>query len=82
MGKLSSIEKFEELEKKQQPKEKKDVVKKISSKTKTKMISAKVNAEKYAQFHMINRKIGVSNNSVINMLINNYIKENIAELEE
>ncbi len=42
---------------------------------KDKQISAKVNSETYALFADINRVIGLSNNSALNMLITNYVCE-------
>ena len=42
---------------------------------KDKQISAKVNSETYALFAEINRLVGLSNNSALNMLITNYVCE-------
>lgn len=61
----------------------KNVVKKISGDGgKDKMISAKVNSQTYAQFTEINTVNGMSNNSVINMLITKYVRENKHLLDE
>ena len=46
------------------------------SKIKDKMISAKVYPETWATFTAINKAQGMTNNSVINMLISQYIREN------
>lgn len=43
---------------------------------KDKMISAAVSSTMYAQFTEINKGFGMSNNSVINMLIAKYVQEN------
>ena len=61
----------------------KKVVKKISGDSeKDKMISAKVNSQTYTQFTKINQLNGMSNNSVINMLITKYVRENKHLLDE
>lgn len=44
--------------------------------SKDKQISAKVNEKVYEQFTNINRAMGLSNNSAINMIINKYVREN------
>ncbi len=46
-----------------------------SASGKDKQISAKVNSETYATFTEINRVMGLSNNSALNMLITNYVCE-------
>lgn len=48
---------------------------------KSQVISAKVAPEIWAAFRAINRARGMSNNSVINMLMTGYIRENQAILE-
>ena len=45
-------------------------------------ISAKVNMKMYSAFTTINKRQGVSNNSAINMLIANYVRENRDILED
>lgn len=54
-----------------------DTVKTIvgSSKTKDKVISAKVYPETWAAFTAINKAQGMTNNSVINMLISEYVRD-------
>ena len=49
---------------------------------KTQVISAKVAPEIWTAFKAINRARGMSNNSVINMLMTGYIRENQAILED
>ena len=43
---------------------------------KDKIISAKVDPETWARFTEINRAQGMTNNSVINMLISQYVRNN------
>ena len=56
---------------------KKPAVTKITSHdgAKDKPISAKVNSNMYALFTAINRESGLSNNSALNMLISEYVRE-------
>lgn len=49
---------------------------------KDKQISAKVNSYNYTMFTAINRIIGLSNNSALNMIITNYVRENKYLLDE
>lgn len=49
---------------------------------KTQVISAKVAPEIWTAFKAINRARGMSNNSVINMLMTGYIRENQTILED
>ena len=49
---------------------------------KDKQISAKVNMKMYSAFTTINKRQGVSNNSALNMLIANYVRENRDILED
>lgn len=49
---------------------------------KTRVISAKVAPEIWATFRAINRARGMSNNSVINMLMTGYIRENQVILDD
>lgn len=44
-------------------------------KRKDKVITAKVYPETWASFTAINKTLGMTNNSVINMLISNYVHE-------
>lgn len=48
---------------------------------KSKIISAKVYPETWTEFTAINRAQGMTNNSVINMLISKYVRENKVILE-
>lgn len=71
-----------DLLKKVQVKEEKEIeikehpVKKLVSTTsKNKMISVKLNDQLYAQFTEVNKAYGISNNSAINMLIATYVKD-------
>lgn len=83
MGDLfNSLLKEEQVENKPK-KEKKNVVKNIiGNNDKDKQISAKVNSTVYATFTKINKANGISNNSAINMLINQHIRENKYLIEE
>ncbi len=76
MGDLKRTNKFKEKE--VTGGEGRSAVKKIVSKPekKTKMISASVNIENYEEFTKINTAKGMSNNSCLNMLIADYIKNN------
>lgn len=84
------IDKIEEHERETasaKPEKKKPVVlqmAELSQKAsgKDKQISAKVNSETYATFAKINRLVGLSNNSALNMLITNYVCEKKYLLEE
>ena len=48
---------------------------------KDKLISAKVNSDTYEQFTMINKSMGMSNNSCLNQLISKYDFDNKQYLE-
>lgn len=63
---------------------KKAAVMKITSHdgAKDKAISAKVNSNMYALFTAINREIGLSNNSALNMIISEYVREKKYLLDE
>ena len=80
MPKLTETAKFKQLEEKHGNPYKGNVIKKISV-SKSKLISVKVNPDKYEQFKSINRQKGVSSNSVINMLMSEYIQRNLHEIE-
>ena len=81
MAKLIDSDKFKQLDEKTGHTKKINVLGKISSATKVKMISIKVNPQKYEQFKSINKHKGVSNNSIINLLISDYIDKNIQEID-
>lgn len=51
------------------------VTKIVTSDGKDKQISAKVNAKTYAMFTQINKAYGLSNNSTLNMLISEYVRD-------
>lgn len=53
----------------------------LNNGSKDKQISAKVNQVVYKQFTDINKAMGLSNNSAINMIINKYVRENKGILE-
>lgn len=53
----------------------------LNNGSKDKQISAKVNEAIYKQFTDINKAMGLSNNSAINMIINKYVRENKGILE-
>ena len=83
--KEEELQKFKE----EQEKETSNVIRKapveqIISKdgAKDKQISAKVNMKMYSAFTTINKRQGVSNNSALNMLIANYVRENRDILED
>lgn len=76
MGNLERKNKFREKEE-SIIQEDKSVVKKIAKKDgQNKMISASVNAENYAEFTRINKAKGMANNSALNMLIADYVRNN------
>ena len=82
MSKLSDNNKFKELDKKQNTdKHTKSIIRKIST-SKSLLISAKVNPKQYEMFKKINAEKGVSNNSIINLLISNYNARNKSYLDE
>ena len=74
---IKAIKKLDE--KTTQPK-KGSIIKKIAS-GKSQLISVKVNPRQYELFKNINRQKGVSNNSVINLLIDDYIRKNQGEID-
>ena len=49
---------------------------------KDKQVSAKVNNKTWENFTKINKAQGLSNNSALNMLINKYVRENKAILDD
>lgn len=76
MGNLERKNKFREKEESIVQADK-SVVKKIAKKDgQNKMISASVNAGNYAEFTRINKAKGMSNNSALNMLIADYVRNN------
>lgn len=84
---IDKIEKKERDKDAEKVDKKKPVVLQISGKSpsssgKDKQISAKVNSETYATFAEINRVMGLSNNSALNMLITNYVCEKKYLLEQ
>ncbi len=64
------VKEEKEIETKEHP-----VKKLVSTTSKNKMISVKLNDQLYAQFTEVNKAYGISNNSAINMLIATYVKE-------
>ena len=78
MAKLTDSDKFKKLDKKTIQPGKGSIIKKISS-GRSQLISVKVNPQKYEQFKNINRQKGVSNNSIINLLFDDYIRKNLTE---
>lgn len=50
--------------------------------SKDKQISAKVNDINYEMFTQINKILGISNNSALNMLINKYVREHKNLIDE
>lgn len=71
-----SFKQMLEQETKQLPKTVASSFKTPKKKNKNKMISAYVDIQNYNLFTEINYELGVSNNSVLNKLIENYIKKN------
>lgn len=71
------VDKIQEKEMKEEPKERVGAVSKIKFKdgSKDKQISAKVNERTYAMFSAINKIYGLSNNSTLNMLISEYVRD-------
>lgn len=51
-----------------------EVIKVMSAKKKDKVVTAKVYPETWADFTAINRAQGMTNNSVINMLVSEYVR--------
>lgn len=49
---------------------------------KDKAISAKVNSDMYSTFTLICQSQGISNNSAINMILNNYVRDHAYLLED
>ena len=83
MAKLTSFDRFKNLDEKLKNKKNK-VVKTVSeadTKKRSLMISAKVNVVQYDKFKKINEAKGVSNNAILNELIARYIQKNSAYLE-
>lgn len=76
-------EEFEDKVPEEEKAKRKSVVKQIinADNSKNKQISAKVNINMYADFTMINKLQGLSNNSALNMLIAKYVRENKKILE-
>ena len=82
MAKLPDNNKFKQLDQKQTAgKPSISIVRKISA-NKSIMISAKVNPKQYDLFKKINTHKGVSNNSIINLLISSYNSKNKHYLDE
>ena len=82
MAKRPDNNKFKQLDQKQTAgKPSISIVRKISS-NKSIMISAKVNPKQYDLFKKINTQKGVSNNSIINLLISSYNSKNKHYLDE
>lgn len=76
MEKLKRENKFKTKEENLQVEEK-SAVKKIARPSKeNKAISASVNAENYEAFTRINKSRGMTNNSVLNMLIAEFVEKN------
>lgn len=82
MGKL--LEKMDEQEQnKKDTSAHKSAAKKImSSSKKDRQISVKMTSEMFNQFTQINKARGMSNNSTINMIIAEYIRENASWLDQ
>lgn len=80
MAKLTDSDKFKKLDKKITQPRKGSIIKKIAS-DKSQLISVKVNPRQYEQFKNINRQKGVSNNSIINLLIDEYIRKNQGKMD-
>lgn len=84
---IDQVEKIEAQEKKEvisKPDKKSSPVARITENdfTKDKQISAKVNARTYKDFSDINKMQGISNNSALNMLISQYVRENRSIINE
>ena len=84
---IDRIEEHERETAAAKPEKKKPVVLQMTEQSKKasgkdKQISAKVNSETYALFAEINRLVGLSNNSALNMLITNYVCEKKYLLED
>lgn len=77
MSRLLDGVQAKEQEQKAKPSVKKPaaVTKIVASDGKDKQISAKVNEKTYAMFTKINKAYGLSNNSTLNMLISEYVRD-------
>lgn len=62
-------------EKRVAPKKAPAITKIVANDGKNKQISAKVNEKTYAMFARINEIYGISNNSALNMLISEYVRD-------
>lgn len=80
MAKLTDSNKFKKLDERTTQPKKGSIIKKIAL-GKSQLISVKVNPRQYELFKNINRQKGVSNNSVINLLIDDYIRKNQGEVD-
>jgi antitoxin component of RelBE/YafQ-DinJ toxin-antitoxin module len=79
----SLFDKVTEKEEQKTPKAEKKAVKKIAkNNVKDKVVSAKFNSDTYKQFSEINTKMGITNNSALNMILAQYVKEHSDWLEE
>ena len=78
----SLFDKVTEKEEQKTPKAEKKAVKKIAKNNiKDKVVSAKFNSDVYMRFAEINKAMGITNNSALNMILAKYVKEHSDWLE-
>lgn len=84
MAKESLLDKVNRQELQETDTPKKRIITKIADTdtAKDKQISAKINSGVYEQFTRINKAMGISNNSALNLCITKYVRENRAILED
>lgn len=75
MSKTSLFDNVNEQEQEQQPVKKADISKPTTNPAKKKVV-IQIRIDQYEKFKAINEARNVSTNSIWNMLMNNYIKEN------
>lgn len=79
----SLFDKVTEKEDQESPRKDKKAVKKIAkSNIKDKVVSAKFNSDTYKRFTEINTRMGITNNSALNLILTKYVKEHSDWLDE
>ncbi|MBQ1574194.1 MAG: hypothetical protein IIZ78_23970 [Clostridiales bacterium] len=79
----SLFDKVTENENQKNTAKEKTAVKKIAKNNiKDKVVSAKFNSDTYKQFSEINTKMGITNNSALNMILAQYVRDHSDWLDE
>lgn len=79
----SLFDKVTENENQKNTSKEKTAVKKIAKNNiKDKVVSAKFNSDTYKQFSEINTKMGITNNSALNMILAQYVRDHSDWLDE